>query len=55
MGDRAEGVWLRWLKYPLEGAALTCDFPLGVSNEFTGVAGSVSVERGTLLVVYYWK
>ena len=55
MGDRAEGVWLRGLKYPLEGAALTCDFPLGVSNEFTGAAGSVSVERGTLLVVYYWK
>ena len=55
MGDRAEGVWLRGLKYPLEGAALTCDFPLGVSNEFMGAAGSVSVERGTLLVVYYWK
>lgn len=52
-GDRAEGVWLRGLKYPLTDAVLTCDFPLGVSNEFTGVESSVTVERGTLLVVWY--
>ena len=31
-GDRAEGVTLQGLKYPLNGATLTCDSPLGVSN-----------------------
>ena len=52
-GDRAEGVWLRGLKYPLENAVLTDDFPLGVSNEFTGAPASVTVEKGTVLVVWY--
>lgn len=51
MGERAEGVWLHGLKYPLRDAVLTHDFPLGVSNEFTGVASRISVSRGTLLVV----
>lgn len=52
-GDRAEGVTLEGLKYPLEDAVLTCDFPLGVSNEFTGVESRVAVRRGTLLVIWY--
>lgn len=55
MGERAEGVYLRGLKYPLVDAVLTCDVPLGVSNEFTGVPSSITVRRGTLLVVYYWN
>lgn len=52
-GDRAEGVTLEGLKYPLKDAVLTCDFPLGVSNEFTGVASRVAVGKGTLLVIWY--
>ena len=52
-GDRAEGVTLEGLKYPLKDAVLTCDFPLGVSNSFTGVESRVSVEKGTLLLVWY--
>lgn len=51
VGDRAAGVWLRGLKYPLEDAVLTCDFPLGVSNAFTGVESSITVGQGTLLVI----
>lgn len=51
-GDRAEGVRLCGLKYPLENAVLTNDFPLGVSNEFTGVESTVSVGKGSLLVIY---
>jgi thiamine pyrophosphokinase len=51
-GDRAEGVTLHGLKYPLNEATLTCDIPLGVSNEFTGVESSVAVRHGTLLVLY---
>ena len=49
---RAEGVDLRGLKYPLEKHVLTGDFPLGVSNQFLGVPATVSVERGSLLLLW---
>lgn len=48
----ARGVDLRGLYYPLRDATLTSGFPLGVSNQFTGKAASVSVREGTLLVMY---
>ncbi|MEG1878654.1 MAG: thiamine diphosphokinase [Pseudoflavonifractor sp.] len=50
-GGDALGVDLVGLKYPLKDATLTCQMPLGVSNEFTGVPACVSVKTGTLLVV----
>ncbi|MFH1880111.1 MAG: thiamine diphosphokinase, partial [Bacillota bacterium] len=49
-GGRAEGVTLRGLKYPLQGAVLTADRPLGVSNETTGEEAAISVRNGTLLI-----
>ena len=50
-GDRAEGVTLTGLSYPLDGADLTGDFPLGVSNRrLEGRPATVSVRRGTLLI-----
>lgn len=52
MGDRAEGVTLEGLLYPLQDAELTCDRPLGVSNEFTGCPARISVRRGTLLLMW---
>ena len=51
-GGTARGVTLSGLKYELNGAELTSCFPLGVSNEFTGVPARVSVEDGTLLVLW---
>lgn len=51
-GDRAEGVSLRGLRYELDKAVLLGSEPLGVSNEFTGAASSVTVERGVLWV--FW-
>lgn len=51
-GDTATGVRLEGLKYPLTDATLTCDFALGVSNEFTGVPSRISVGKGCLLVVW---
>lgn len=51
-GERAEGVTLRGLKYPLRDAVLENTFPIGVSNEFVGKAASISVKKGMLLVVY---
>ncbi|HHT17625.1 MAG TPA: thiamine diphosphokinase [Papillibacter sp.] len=53
LGERAEGVTLRGLKYPLNNAELTYSFPVGVSNAFTGGKVEISVECGTLLV--YWE
>lgn len=50
----ATGVTLRGLRYPLDGATLSCDFALGVSNRHTGgEPASVSVESGTLYVIQY--
>lgn len=48
----AEGVTLEGLYYPLTNGTLKSSFPLGVSNHFTGECASVSVESGTLLVMW---
>ena len=53
LGGRAEGVFERGLSYGLEDAELTPDFPLAVSNSFTGEPASISVTRGRLIV--YWQ
>lgn len=52
LSGQAEGVTLRNLKFELTGHTLGADFPLGVSNEFTGEAAEVSVARGTLLAMW---
>ncbi len=51
LGERAEGVTLRGLKYELTDAVITNSFPIGVSNEFIGREAAVSVENGTLLIL----
>lgn len=53
MGDQALGVRIRGLKYPLTDARLSCDTPLGVSNEFTGAPGLIGVQNGALLILWY--
>ena len=52
MGQTAEGITLRNLKYCLEDGCLDSGFPLGVSNHFTGKEASVTVKKGTLLAIY---
>ncbi len=49
-GAKAAGVTLRGLKFPLLDATLTCDHPLGVSNEYEAPLAEVTVAEGTLLV-----
>ena len=51
LGGKVCGLTISGLKYTLENAELTSDFPLGVSNEFTGKPASVSFACGSLLVV----
>ena len=53
--ERAEGVWLKGLKYELQDAVLTNSYPLGVSNELIGKEASISVKNGTLLIVFPMK
>ena len=54
-GNKAEGVTLRGLYYPLDGYTLTCDHPLGVSNQHTAEYAEVSVSNGTLLIIQHLK
>ena len=51
-GADARGVTLEGLYYPLENGTLTAGFPLGVSNHFTEKAAKISVEKGSLLVLW---
>jgi len=50
--DKAVGVTLKGLKYPLDNATVTNDCPLGVSNEFTGDPAVISVADGTLIIIW---
>lgn len=49
---RAEGVNLRGLKYELENAVISSDFPLGVSNCMDCAEAEISVSDGALLIMY---
>lgn len=49
-GDKAEGVNLSGLAYPLHNAVLSGTNPLGISNEGTGKPANISVKQGTLLI-----
>jgi thiamine pyrophosphokinase len=52
MGRDATGVTIEGLQYPLENGMLSVGFPLGVSNHFVGKEAKISVEDGSLLVLY---
>jgi len=51
-GDKAEGVTLKGLKYRLEDAVITNDYPIGVSNEFTDETAVISVTSGILIIMW---
>ena len=52
MGADAEGVTIRGAKYELEKGILTAGFPLGVSNHFIGNEVTITVEKGSLLILW---
>lgn len=49
LGREAKGVTIKGLKYPLEDYTLSNSFPIGISNEFIGEEGTVSVRDGELV------
>lgn len=51
MGGPVDGVYERGVKYPLENASLTPDFPLGVSNEFTSQPAEIGIAGGSALLL----
>ena len=52
LSDTSRGVCLSGLKYELNNAELTSTFPIGVSNEFIGKGSTISVRKGTLLIIF---
>jgi len=47
----AAGVSIRGAFYPLQDAALRCEYPLGVSNEFAADVVHISTKQGVLQVI----
>lgn len=55
LGEHASGVSISGMKYPLQNATLTNDFPIGISNEFLAQEeGYIGVENGALFVMVEW-
>lgn len=52
-GKDAENVSIKGLKYCVDNIKLPTAVTLGVSNEFIGERAEVSVEDGTLLIIWY--
>ncbi len=55
LGEKAEGVCMQGVHYPVHDAVLTSSFPLGVSNEFTGEEANISCKTGGLFVLVVKK
>lgn len=51
LGEKAEGVTITGMKYPLKNATITNGYPIGISNEFIGKESMVAVNDGMLLMV----
>ena len=51
-GAEAMGVSIKGLQYEMDSSTLSPGFPLGVSNRFVGEKSEISVEKGSLLVIW---
>ena len=49
--EKASGVSIKGLKYELDNATVTSEFPIGVSNEFTDKDGFIEVQEGVLVIM----
>ena len=55
MGADAEGVTIKGGKYEADNVTLSAGFPLGVSNHFEGNPVTISVKKGSLLILWDTK
>ena len=53
LSQQAHGVSIEGLKYQLDNASLTSDYPLGVSNQHLDCPSCVTVREGTLLIIQH--
>lgn len=53
--EKCEGISISSLKYELENTSLYSGSTLGMSNEFLGKEASVSLEDGSLLIIWQRK
>lgn len=53
LSDTSINVTIRGFKYTTDHATLTNSFPLGISNEFMGKDATISIEKGTIAVLWY--
>ena len=51
--EKACGVNIEGLKYCAQDLTITPDYPIGVSNSFTGKKATISVDSGSLLIFWY--
>ena len=52
LSGEARGVAEQGLLYGLDNAVMVSGYPIGVSNEFTGVPATISVTDGTLIILW---
>jgi thiamine pyrophosphokinase len=52
LDEKCEGVTIRGLKYTLDNAELYNNYPLGVSNEFTGTESCIDVKSGSAAIIF---
>ena len=52
LGEKADGISIRGLQYSLENGELSAEFPLGVSNHFTGEKAQITAGHGSLLLIW---
>ena len=52
LSDTCTGVTITGAKYCLQNGTLHANFPLGISNEIVAEQAEISLQTGTLLVLY---
>jgi thiamine pyrophosphokinase len=55
LGGAVEGITLQGFRYPLHNATLQCERSRGISNVLEAKSGTITVARGTLLVVQHYQ
>lgn len=52
--EKCEGVTIENMKYNLKDYTMVNSFPVGISNEFIGEAASITVKKGSAVIILSW-